>query len=81
MPSVLDAGAFVSGERPATKRDLKLALRSSPGSVFFDVRDTDCGFWGDSLPDDVVLIITGPTRETRKWFGCVVRKDGKARLT
>jgi hypothetical protein len=91
----INVGAFVSGERPRTKKALREALRDTPDAVIFDRtlipgRHLPPEFRGNYLPvtgthripTGVTLSVVGPDPyRVRKWYASVtVDSGGRIRI-
>lgn len=77
-------GTFINGRRPASKKELREALRDSPDrvrieatSIFGDEYDGPAS----EMPEGVSATIVGPDPYTkRNWYGQIVRKSDKVVL-
>jgi len=75
----VNAGAYVNGIRPASKKALKEAIRDAPGTVHFDCTDAYGTHAGYNIPAEAEKIgkqdtiqVTGPDPYTaRKWYAAV----------
>lgn len=76
MPTYVNVGARVNGERPKSKKALKDALANAPHTVVFD----NTGPGGTYVTPDASLILSvcGPDPYTKRvWYGNVTVKAGK----
>lgn len=76
----LNTGAYIDGQRAASKKALKTALTDNPGSVTFDqtsmVKEGRIGdgsdITGETVPEGVKLAVCGPDPyNNRKWYATV----------
>lgn len=78
----VNAGAYVAGERPRTKRELREALRTVPHLVTFDCTALDkSGVTmtpADITDGSTVMQVTGPDPYTRRtWYARCMRVGGR----
>jgi len=77
--SWINAGAFINGERPSSKRALKDALKNAPHTVTFD--KTAHGDEGTLTVEDVLastdaISVAGPDPYARRnWFAAITASD------
>lgn len=72
--SYINVGAYVNGIRPKSKKALKEALKSAPGTVKFVGTSPFTPFSGgvSDIPDGAKLSVVGPNPYTnRRWYATV----------
>ncbi len=82
--SYINCGAFVNGQRPASKKALREALVATPDAVSFD----GASFLGPQfsgsvaeLPAGITLSVCGPDPyRSRKWFANVSLVNGTPKV-
>lgn len=78
--SFINVGAYINGERPASKKALREALANAPESVRFDgtaLLGEQFNGPPSTIPAGVKLSVAGPDPYTsRKWFATVEHKAG-----
>lgn len=76
----INVGAFINGERPRSKKQLKEIMLATPQNVKFDatsMMEVGRTIRGDELPVGDKLTVTGPDPySNRKWYATVT-DDGK----
>jgi hypothetical protein len=82
----VNVGAYVNGVRPTTKKALKEAIQTDPGSVRFDATamfGPPGPFRVEEIGDGDTLYVVGPDPyEKRVWYAKVkIGKDGKVSVS
>jgi hypothetical protein len=81
----INAGAFVDGNRPATKKALKDAVKDNPASVWFygtSPMGPACPRTLAELAPGTTLTVAGPDPyNSRKWYASVTVANGKPKVT
>lgn len=81
MTVYVNAGAYVAGARPRTKKALREALATAPGSVIFDTTaafNPFAHYRATEIPAGVTLSVVGPDPYAkRSWYASVTFRDGR----
>lgn len=81
----VNAGAYINGARPQSKKALREALALAPSTVTFDPTDLlheDEVIRGDQIPGHVSVSVCGPDPYTsRRWYSQVTAGPDGPQMT